>query len=148
MEAGIWVRAATVDDAANLEDLFAALGYPAAGADISRRLARLHADAAYESWVAVEGGAIIGFAAGHVLFPVEDDQPAAQLIALVTTPAHQGAGAGSALCLEFEKWARDCGAGRLLVNSGEHRVETHRFYQRRGYARTGVRFGKSVQVEG
>ncbi|GAB3866782.1 hypothetical protein GCM10028801_39450 [Nocardioides maradonensis] len=89
----------------------------------------------------VDDDAVVGFAAGHVLYPVEDDQPGAQLIALVTTPAHQGASAGSALCAEFEAWARARGAGRLLVSSGEHRVASHEFYVRRGHRLAGVRFG-------
>lgn len=142
METRLLVRAATVDDAAALEDLFEVLGYPASTATIAKRVARLRADASYGSWVAIANGLIVGFVAGHILHPVECDRPAAQLIALVTSPASQGSGIGSTLCDEFERWARECGARRLLVNSGERRVEAHGFYERRGYARTGIRFGK------
>lgn len=141
-------RVTKVDDSPALEDLFEALGYPAAGATIRRRIARLLNDGDYESWVAEERGSIVGFAAGHLLYPVEDDQPAAQLIALVTASGHRGAGAGSSLCREFEKWAGARGAGRVLVNSGNKRVEAHAFYERRGYSRTGVRFGKDLAAEG
>lgn len=76
--------------------------------------------------------------------PVEEDNPAAQLIALVIAPRHQRAGAGTALVYEFETWARSNGARRALVNSGEQRRETHTFYEHRGYTSTGLRFNKTL----
>ncbi len=140
------VRQTHVDDSGALVPLFEALNYPADGATIQRRLSRLHADASYESWVATRDDAVIGFAAGHLVHPIDEDNPAAQLIALVTAPQHEGTGVGSALVEHFETWALAVGARRLLVTSGSHRVETHAFYLRRGYTRTGTRFGKLLAV--
>ncbi|UUZ44728.1 GNAT family N-acetyltransferase [Janibacter limosus] len=142
METRLLVRVATVDDSVALEGLLEVLGYPGRQRRFAGRVARLRADASYESWVAIGNGLTVGFAAGHNLHPVECDRPAAQLIAPVTAPASRGSGTGSVLCDEFEQWARECGARRLLLNSGEHRVEAHGFYERRGNARTVIRFGK------
>ncbi len=138
------IRPAAVDDSSSLEGLFDVLGYRASTEAIAERVDRLCADASYESWVAIADGLVVGFAAGHLVHPIECDRPAAQLIALVTLPGNQGSGTGTVLCHEFEKWAWDCGASRLVVTSGEHRVEAHGFYERRGYARTGIRFGKRL----
>lgn len=142
------IRRTRGGDAGSLVPLFDALGYPTDAATIQRRLSRLHSDVSYESWVACRNGAVIGFAAGHVVHPIEEDHPVGQLIALVTTPRHAGSGAGRALVEHFEDWALSSGARRLLVTSGVHRVETHAFYLRRGYTQTGLRFGKSLVAMG
>lgn len=133
-----------LQDAAPLDDLFAALGYPAPQSAIRKRLARLRSDPTYAAWVAVQDESIVGFAGGHIVHPIEEDHPAAQLIALVTTPRHERTGAGTALVYEFETWARSNGARRALVNSGEQRRETHTFYEHRGYTSTGLRFNKTL----
>lgn len=138
------IRQTHLEDAGTLVGLFDALGYPADAATIQRRLSRLHSDASCESWVACRDDAVIGFAAGHLVHPIEEDYPVGQLIALVTAPQHEGSGVGRALVEQFEVWAQRSGAGRLLASSGDHRVETHAFYLRRGYTRTGLRFGKSL----
>lgn len=136
------LRHVELEDADALESLFDVLGYPASPATIHRRLTRLMADPTYASWVTSEGETVVGFAAGHLLHAMEEDQPVAQLIALVTAPESQGTGAGTALCREFEAWARSNGARRLIVNSGDHREATHDFYLNRGFARTGIRFAR------
>jgi GNAT superfamily N-acetyltransferase len=138
------LRQTRIDDSGALVSLFAALGYPTDAATTQRRLSRLHSDASYESWVACKDGAVVGFAAGHLAHPVEEDFPVGQLIALVTAPRHEGTGVGQALVEQFEAWAESSGARRLVVSSGTHRVETHAFYLQRGYTQTGLRFGKSV----
>lgn len=138
------IRQTHLDDAGTLVGLFDALGYPADAGTVQRRLSRLHSDASYESWVACRDGSVIGFAAGHLVHPIEEDCPVGQLIALVTAPQHEGFGVGRALVEQFEAWAHMSGARRLLVSSGDHRVETHTFYLRRGYTQTGLRFGKSL----
>lgn len=136
------IRQAELDDSTALVCLFDALNYPTDAATIRQRLSRIHSDATYEAWVADQDGAVLGFAAGHLVFPLEEDHPAAQLIALVTAPHHERSGVGHALCEHVEAWALTNGARRLIVNSGDHRVESHAFYLRSGYTRTGVRFGK------
>ena len=74
----------------------------------------------------------MGFAAGHLVHPIEDDRPAAQLIALVSSTEARGTGVGTALCRTFEDWALTHGAQRAVVNSGNHRQSAHDFYQRHG----------------
>jgi GNAT superfamily N-acetyltransferase len=138
------IRQTRLDDSGTLVSLFDALGYPADAATIQRRLWRLHSDASYESWVACSDGAVIGFAAGHLVHPIGEDDPVGQLIALVTAPQHEGSGVGQALVAHFEAWALSSQAQRLLVTSGDHRAETHAFYLQRGYTQTGLRFGKSL----
>lgn len=138
------VRIALPTDARSLEHLFDALGRPASPQQLALRLDRLGTDPAYIAWVACLSGQIVGLAAGHLIHPIEDDAPAAQLIALVTDPHHSCRGVATGLSQEFEAWARSQGAQRAVVNSGDGRTVAHRFYQRQGYESTGLRFHKSL----
>lgn len=138
------VRVALPTDAGSLEPLFDALGHPASPRQLTLRLERLGNDPTYIAWVARMSGQTVGFAAGHVIHPIEDDAPAGQLIALVTDPHHSGRGVGTALCQEFEAWARGQGAQRTVVNSGDGRTAADRFYKRQGYECTGLRLHKPL----
>ncbi|MET9710335.1 GNAT family N-acetyltransferase [Nocardiopsis alba] len=132
-------------DADRLVPLFSALSYPASTKRIRARLERLGQDPTYEAWVVEDSRwELVGFAAGHMLFPIEDDVPAAQLIALVTAEHARGRGVGAALCSAFERWATGRGAARVQLNSGERRSEAHDFYSGRGYTASGVRFSKRL----
>ena len=90
-------------------------------------------------------GSLLGFAAGHLVFPIEDDTPAAQLIALVTAENSRGHGVGTALCAAFESWAIKNGATRAVLNSSTQRLTAHAFYTARGYVSSGIRFSKTLQ---
>lgn len=138
------VRVALPTDAGRLEPLFRVLGYPASGQQLAIRLDRLRNDVTYIAWVACVSGQVVGFAAGHLIYPIEDDAPAAQLIALVTDPRHSDRGVGTGLCQQFEAWSQSQGAKRAVVNSGDERTGAHRFYERQGYEATGLRFRKSL----
>lgn len=146
MSSQLSVRTGQLADADQLVSLFAALSHPTTATQVRSRLERLVGDPTYELWVIeATAGELLGFAAGHLLFPVEDDAPAAQLIALVTAEEARGQGIGTTLCATFEQWATTKGATRVLLNSGNKRTKTHAFYTRRGYTASGTRFTKSLQ---
>ena len=138
------VRSASPEDAEHLVPLVDQLGYPTKAAEIGRRLQR-NATSDYAAWVfdANSGSGVIGFAAGHLLLPYEDDAAAAQLMILVADELHGASGAGIALVEQFESWATARGASRSIVSSGLDRVATHRFYLPRGYEHTGCASGDS-----
>jgi len=138
------VRAVTEVDAGQLPPLFEALSHSATVDQLRVRLARLCSDPLYEAWVAADqAGLLVGFAAGHLVFPVEDDTPAAQLIALVCAPTARGQGVGTMLCAAFEEWAVHHGATRAVLTSSAERSDAHAFYMQRGYAASGTRFSKT-----
>nr|WP_275041904.1 GNAT family N-acetyltransferase [Nocardiopsis halophila] len=140
-----FTRPGRSSDAEGLVPLFASLSHPATAPQVRTRLERVADDPAYEHWGAeAPTGELVGFAAGHLLFPVEYDALAAQLIALVTAESARGQGVGSALCAEFEERAVQQGAPRVLLNSSAARTEAHVFSTRRGYTASGVRFMKSL----
>jgi uncharacterized membrane protein len=88
------IRTATPIDAFGLVEAFAKVGHPASAAQLAGRLARAR-DETYEAWVAVDDYVLIGFAAG--VHSMEEDAPAAQLIALVLPANGRGSRLGSHL---------------------------------------------------
>lgn len=136
------IRIADAGDAARLVPLFDDLEHPATEEQLVRRLTRLAGDPTYAAWVGEADGELLAFAAGHLLHLVENDDPAAQLIALVVAHEQQGRGLGKQMVATFETWAGGLGAARLAVTSNRRRTEAHAFYEGRGYDRTGFRFAR------
>jgi GNAT superfamily N-acetyltransferase len=54
----------------------------------------------------------------------------------------KGHGIGASLVAEAERWLKEHKVTSIIVNSGKHRSEAHRFYGRLGYEETGVRLVK------
>lgn len=143
---GVCIRTAEPGDAPALVGLLDLLGHPASPEQLRSRLTRLANDPSYTAWIAEdEDGRPVGFAGGHQVHPIEDEEPAAQLIALVTHPDSQGA--GTDLLRHFETWAQRLGARRTIIASGHHRSNAHSFYTRRGYVSTGIRLSKSIRTD-
>lgn len=141
------VRPPTARDAPAISALVAQLGYPAPAEAIPARLAALGSDSKAIALVAETGGEIVGIVTGHIIHSIHDDHPVAQLTTLVVADAHRGAGVGSLLVSRIEEWAKASGAGRISLTSGLQRHESHRFYENRGYERSGVRLAKKFGAE-
>ena len=144
MGARVLIRAAAASDAPSLSVLLGELGYPADSAAIPARLAALEQSGVAAAFVAELDGAVIGVATVHVVPAIHSSPPAALLTALVVAERSRGGGAGRALVGAAEEWARARGAVRIAVTSALHRIEAHGFYERIGYARTGVRLGRQL----
>ena len=146
MTARFLIRTAAASDAPSLSVLLGELGYPADSAAIPARLAALERSDVAAALVAELDGDVIGVATVHVVPAIHSSRPAALLTALVVAETARGDGAGRALVGAAEEWARSRGAERIAVTSGAQRTDAHEFYERIGYARTGVRFGKPLQA--
>jgi predicted N-acetyltransferase YhbS len=137
------IRRAEASDAQELSELVSQLGYPSSPPEISARLEKLGKYEGAIALVAVNGfGEVVGLVTAHLVPSIHDNQPVAWLTTLVVLEDARGAGIGSSLVGEIEKWAVKNGAKRLAVTSATHREEAHAFYEKRDYDRTGVRFGK------
>ena len=136
------VRPASASDAAALAALVGELGYPAEPDAMPTRLAALQRSGHVVALVAETDGRVIGLLTAHVMMTIHSPSPVALLTALVVAASARGLGAGRQLVAAAEEWAREHGAVRIAVTSGAQRTDAHQFYERIGYARTGVRFGK------
>jgi GNAT superfamily N-acetyltransferase len=73
-----------------------------------------------------------------------EDAPRAMLTALVVREDTRGRGVGRALVAAVEHWARERGAGRVVVTTALRRAGAHAFYERLGFEFTGRRYVKSI----
>jgi len=136
------IRPAAAEDAAAVAALMTELGYPSTAEQTATRLGRLLDHADYHTVVAEDGGRVIGLAGLATGWYYEKDGTYVRVLALVVTAERRGSGVGTALLRAGEAWAEREGAGAVILNSGEHRKDAHRFYEGMGYAGTGVRFVK------
>jgi predicted N-acetyltransferase YhbS len=139
------IRAARPSDADAVSQLLGELGYPSPAEQIPGRLARLADNPPALALVAVDGGAVVGLITAQVSQSIHAEEPIAFLTTLVVAEGHRGKGIGSRLVTRVEQWAVEQGAARVSLTSGLHRAETHAFYERRQYERTGVRFTKAIR---
>jgi GNAT superfamily N-acetyltransferase len=145
---GLIIRPARADDAAALASLVTHLGYPASEAALRARMQHIGASEDYETFVAECDGDVVGFVGVTWKWSYTEDHPRAQLLALVVDPAERGRGTGAALVAAAEAWGRRQGAGAIHVTTALHRERTHRFYERLGYDKTGLRYVKKLSREG
>jgi GNAT superfamily N-acetyltransferase len=121
------------------------LGYPASASEIPQRLRAIAGFPSAAAFVATNRyGEIVGLITAHIFPSIHDNGPVAWLTTLVVLEDARGAGIGSALVRHVEGWAVEKGARRLSVTSGIQRRETHEFYEKRDYERTGLRFTKRL----
>ncbi len=62
---------------------------------------------------------------------------------LVTAEKHRSQGVGKALVTHLERVARDMGASGMVLDSGTHRTQAHKFYFREGFVINSFNFKKS-----
>jgi GNAT superfamily N-acetyltransferase len=142
------IRRAEASDAQALSALLTQLGYPSSVSEIAARLDALNAFSRAVALVAINGfGEVVGLVTGHLFPSIHDNHPVAWLTTLVVLEDARGAGIGSSLVNHIEEWAMQNGSKRLAVTSASHREEAHAFYEKRGYERTGVRFGKRLSSD-
>jgi GNAT superfamily N-acetyltransferase len=139
------LRPAGPADAAGIADLLTQLGYPTEPAEMERRLAHLTARDDYHALAAVADDRIVGFAGAMVGYFFEREGVYGRVLALVVDEAYRRRGIGRTLLVAAEDWLEDRGAVACIINSGSHRPDAHRFYERMGYDATGLRFSKPLE---
>jgi GNAT superfamily N-acetyltransferase len=140
----IKIRDAGEADIEALANLMTQLGYPTLTEDMRRRFEEISADPSCNTLIAEHAGEIAGMAGLHLERFYEKNEPCARLMALVVGPAHRGLGVGRALISAAEDWARQKGAGEVMLTTHKRRADTHRFYRNMGYEATGYRFYKEL----
>jgi GNAT superfamily N-acetyltransferase len=138
------IRAALIGDAPQISELITELGYPTVSEAMRDRLAVILTDPNYATFVADAGRIVVGVAGGVLSRYYEKDGVYARIAVLAVSSTARGQGIGAQLVQAVERWAVTKGAREVYVNSGLHRDEAHRFYERNGYARTGYRFFKQL----
>jgi GNAT superfamily N-acetyltransferase len=68
----------------------------------------------------------------------------ARIVAMVVDETARRRGVGGELVAALERRAASMGARKIVVTSASRRADAHAFYEKLGYARTGMRFGKEL----
>lgn len=138
------IRDATMNDASVLAALITQLGYPTRIERMRERLAALLIDQNYKDLVAEIDHCVVGMIGLRIDRGYEYDGVQGRIVALVVDEACRGSGIGKSLVEAGERWAREQGAHKIMVNTAHHRARTHEFYRSIGYESTGLRFSKSM----
>jgi len=137
------IRAARLDDAAELARLFSELGHPATEHEIRTRWKTWEGDGNVGIVVEGAGGTLIAAATLHRTVVLHRPKPIGRISALIVDSRHRGEGIGRALVAHAERRFRDEGCGSLEVTSNMRRTDAHAFYQHLGYDLTSARFLKT-----
>ena len=125
-------------------ELSAQLGYAVSEIELQDRFLRIVATNGNGIFVALDNAqTVIGWMHVHTTDRLEVGRYA-DIGGIVVDETMRGRGAGRALMLCAETWAREQGFDRVKLSSGAHRIKAHAFYEHIGYSniRTSYRFEK------
>lgn len=136
------LRAASLEDAAELARLLAPLGYPVTATGVA---------AVWGAWEAegnlalvIQGeGALLGAITLHRTTVLHRPRPVGRITSLIVDPKARGLGLGRMLVAAAEDTLERAGCGMVEVTSHVRRTEAHAFYAHLGYERTSLRFAKT-----
>jgi GNAT superfamily N-acetyltransferase len=127
------IRRAKVNDASDIAELSAQLGYPIESGYVECFLEQIEQDEGHCVFLAeLDMGTVVGWI--HI-YKAErlTGLPFAEIGGLVIEKGSRGQGLGSELLSEAEKWARSKNCQKMLIRSNVIREQAHRFYQSAGY---------------
>ena len=143
------IRPIAPADAPALSRLVTQLGYPAPAEVLPERVEKLSASAGDGDSMAVvaedPNGNVVGLITTRLFWSLHSEAPLAWVIILVVLDSARGKGVGSLLLNRAEEWAMKKGAQKISLASGVHRLDTHKYYDNRGYERSGIRFTKRLE---
>lgn len=97
--------------------------------------------------VAEEGGDIVGFGAMTVKISFWQQSRVAYITTLVVDESRRGEGIGKAIVEAFAERAKTAGCRRIELDSGFHREEAHRMYERIGFGKRAYLFSKEIDAD-
>ena len=137
------IRAARLDDAAELARLFTELGHATTEQEIRERWSRWEDDGNVGLVVEGAGGALIAAATLHRTIVLHRAKPIGRISALIVDSRHRDEGIGRALVDHAERMFLVEGCGNLEITSNMRRTDAHAFYEHLGYELTSARFVKT-----
>lgn len=128
------VRDARAGDEAALATLAAQLGYPTSAETVAARIVKYFGNPQERVIVAELDGAVIAWTSAALVDHFYTPR-CVEISGLVVDSDLRGRGVGAALLGEVKRWAAELGAATVRLRANVVRVEAHRFYERRGFAR-------------
>ena len=144
MDVDLRIRDAELSDAAELAALACELGYETTGAEMESRLVSILKDPRYNTLVALKNEKICGMIGTFSASSYLHNDLNGRIIAFVVSRESRRRGIGAQLIAAAEKDFARRGITRVTLTTRFERDETHQFYEKLGYARTGFRFAKNL----
>ena len=140
------IEPAALSDSAAIGDLVRQeLGYPdTTDEGLAARMRQMAADGHHATFVAKDGGSVVGFIGLYRAITYEIEGEYIRIIALAVSTGYQRAGVGSLLLQTAEEYAERHGVHLVALNSGLARLGAHAFYESKGYVKKGYGFKKSL----
>jgi len=138
------IREANSSDAVELAALMCDLGYQTKRAEMQMRLRSILKNPAYKTFVAEMNGALCGMIGTVSNASYLHNDLNGRIIALVVSSKMRRRGIGRELIAAAEKDFARRKITRVTLTARFEREEAHRFYEKLGYSRTGLRFGKNL----
>lgn len=140
------IREAIQKDMSQLAVLMEELGYSTTTDEMTLRFSKIGPNALYNTQVAEMDGVIVGMIGMMLGFHYEKNENYVRIVALVVDTEHRKKGIGDKLISKAEEWAKEQGAIRVVLNSGNRseRDDAHHFYIKRGFEGSATGFYKSL----
>ena len=106
--------------------------------------AKMSEDDRYATFVAEEGGRVVGLVAMVVCLAIGHPNGYTKINGLGVLPEYRGKGVGGMLIEKAEEFAKVNGTMYLCLASGLHRETAHAFYEHMGYQKTSYWFRKRL----
>jgi GNAT superfamily N-acetyltransferase len=130
----VQVRSYEPSDAQALAQLLSEMGYAASAQEAEEYARAFGTNPGATLVVAVEDGAVVGIAAASVVPRLDAERLSCRITDLVVAAPSRRRGIGRALLAEIETWARQVGATRLDLSTGDWRDDAHAFYDPLGFS--------------
>jgi ribosomal protein S18 acetylase RimI-like enzyme len=140
----VTVRSAREADAEQVASLMTELGYPSTAAGVEGRLRGSLNSESSCCLVAQANNEVVGFMSAELIPYFPTGSAICRMTSLVVSSRHRSRGVGETLVEAAATFAREHGCSGIEVTSAERRVDAHRFYQRLGFVRTGLRFFQTL----
>jgi|SRR5699024_3333305 len=108
------------------------------------RFSKISSNSLYNTQIAEENGVIVGMVGMMLGFHYEKNENYIRIVALVVDSEYRKQGIGERLIEKMEEWAKEQGANKIVLNSGNRseRNDAHHFYVRRGFEGSATGFYK------
>ena len=129
------IREAELTDISALTELMNQLGYDTTTDEMKIRFSNIQNHKDYKTLIATADKQVAGMVGMAMNYSYEQNGIYVRVLALVTKKDFRQNGIGKNLMEAAEKWAKEMGAGKILLNCGnrEERTIAQQFYQKLGY---------------
>lgn len=130
------------DDIDVLVDLIDQLGFKTTPEIIQKKLEHFLSSSTDKIWVARVNHEVVGMIAINILTSFYSPLLFARIDTVVVKQEYRKLGIGKALIQMAENYAKQIGCSRIFLTSGNHRCESHKFYQHVQYQSNATYFVK------